>query len=279
MSIVEWMSDNPGSIYIFKPANGIEGRGIKLMKAKEIKVGSELLSTRGILQHYVHNPLLYNGVKTDIRVWIVMTSLKPMILFVSRRGYFRSAFQGPKYNSTSTNYLMHVTNYSPRARKKLFVKNVNAFESEQATLGTLRKYEWILLSQGLYPPEIWGRVKSVLTQAFLAMQRDLVTANQLHSQVSNMFVADLVVDENGSVYILEIMEKNGALKKSYHGDKVVLEEATMAQVNGVGLLSVQNLLHMLGNGCNLYRDRHACRLAIEDSVALQVAYDRLLPVP
>jgi hypothetical protein len=43
-----------------------------------------------VMQRYVKNPLLLNGYKFDIRVFVLVTSVNPIEAFVYKEGYFDS---------------------------------------------------------------------------------------------------------------------------------------------------------------------------------------------
>lgn len=46
-----------------------------------------------LLQHYIHNPLLVNGLKFDMRVYVAVTCFDPLRIYVYEEGLARFATQ------------------------------------------------------------------------------------------------------------------------------------------------------------------------------------------
>ena len=65
-----------------------------------------------VVQRYIPNPLLINGSKFDMRVYVYVTSFDPLRAYISKSGLAR--FATMKYSSkkaTLANRFMHLTNY------------------------------------------------------------------------------------------------------------------------------------------------------------------------
>ena len=63
-------------IYILKPDAGCQGRGIKLVQGKEEalhKALKEMDSPNIVAQHYLPKPLLINGYKFDMRIYVLVS--------------------------------------------------------------------------------------------------------------------------------------------------------------------------------------------------------------
>ena len=97
-------------VFIVKPEAGCQGKGIYLTK----KVDSFNTSDHQIVQEYLANPYLIDGLKFDLRVYVLLKSVQPLKIFVYREGLARFAthkFQKPT-KSNLKNFFMHLTNYS-----------------------------------------------------------------------------------------------------------------------------------------------------------------------
>ena len=95
--------------WILKPVGLSRGRGISLVSKIEDIVFSEPV----ILQKYLPNPLLLDGYKFDLRIYVLVTSVKPLEAFVYKEGFGRISTQ--KYSTEEeaiTNKLIHLTNFS-----------------------------------------------------------------------------------------------------------------------------------------------------------------------
>lgn len=73
---------DPEAVWIWKPCNGRCGNRISLVSPSTssedaMRVG-ELCRKRGVVQRYVANPLLIDGYKFDLRVYVVVVSYDPL---------------------------------------------------------------------------------------------------------------------------------------------------------------------------------------------------------
>ena len=73
--------------YIVKPENGCQGKGIFLTNSP-FKLEK---SNPMIIQRYITNPLLIDGLKFDLRIYVLMTSVQPLRLFMFKDGLARFA--------------------------------------------------------------------------------------------------------------------------------------------------------------------------------------------
>ena len=65
-------------IYILKPDAGCQGRGIRLVQGKEEamqKALKEMDTPNLVAQHYLPEPLLLNGYKFDMRIYVLVRAL------------------------------------------------------------------------------------------------------------------------------------------------------------------------------------------------------------
>lgn len=83
--VVADMDANEGSLYILKPNNSARGIGIKLLSAS-----AQVPKQRSCLvQRYVADPFLINGIKFDLRVYVLVTSIDPLRIYVYEDGLAR----------------------------------------------------------------------------------------------------------------------------------------------------------------------------------------------
>ena len=66
------------NIWIMKPVGLSRGRGISLVHdISQVSYSSDV-----VIQKYVHNPLLLDGYKFDLRLYILVTSFSPLEAFI-----------------------------------------------------------------------------------------------------------------------------------------------------------------------------------------------------
>lgn len=107
-------------MWILKPCASSCGRGIKIINSIQ-KVSKK----EGILAcKYIANPHLINGLKYDLRVYVLVTSFNPLRVYMYNDGLVRFATE--KYSNDPKNLskkFMHLTNFSINKRNMNFVKN------------------------------------------------------------------------------------------------------------------------------------------------------------
>jgi hypothetical protein len=69
-------SSRGGPTYIVKPSSGAMGRGIHLVQTESDLMSQEM--TDSIAQTYVKNPLLLDGYKFDLRIYVLVRSVDPL---------------------------------------------------------------------------------------------------------------------------------------------------------------------------------------------------------
>jgi len=99
-----------GRTYIMRPDASCQGRGITLIDNPEDAKGID----ECVVQEYLDEPLLLNGYKFDLRVYVLITSVNPLRIFVNKEGLIRLA--SVKYSMPSQSNMsvqcMHLTNYA-----------------------------------------------------------------------------------------------------------------------------------------------------------------------
>jgi len=74
------------------------------------------------VQKYIPKPLLIEGLKFDLRVYVLITNVDPMRLFIYRDGLVRLAtipYKKPKGKNLEKLF-MHLTNYSINKKSDTF---------------------------------------------------------------------------------------------------------------------------------------------------------------
>ena len=82
------------NLWIVKPANMSRGRGIYIID----DVSEVHLDDNAIISKYIDNPLLINGHKFDLRLYVCITSYEPLRIYIYKEGLVR--FASEKYTLT-----------------------------------------------------------------------------------------------------------------------------------------------------------------------------------
>lgn len=104
--------------WIFKPAAAAQGRGI-FVTSKLSEIPQTNNNHNYVVSQYIDNPLLLNGYKFDMRIYVAITCVNPLRLYIYEEGLARFATQ--KYDNVgTTSKYMHLTNYSINKKNAAF---------------------------------------------------------------------------------------------------------------------------------------------------------------
>lgn len=115
----------PEALWIWKPVNSSCGRGIRVLPSD---LGPELerrlASRAGVVQQYVQRPLLLDGYKFDLRLYVVVTSFDPLKAYLNSEGLVRLATEryDPSVRKLRSR-TMHLTNYSVNKHAAAYVRD------------------------------------------------------------------------------------------------------------------------------------------------------------
>lgn len=105
--------------WIAKPSNGSQGKGIKIIDSLD-----ELdLQEPCVISRYIANPLLINGHKFDLRLYILVTCYEPLRVYIYKEGLVRFASEVYSTKAAKSNPFMHLTNYAINKKNENFVPN------------------------------------------------------------------------------------------------------------------------------------------------------------
>ncbi|CAM9872544.1 unnamed protein product [Choristocarpus tenellus] len=125
--------------FIIKPDSGCQGRGIFLTQDMERVNAME----SQVAQLYVRKPLLIDGLKFDLRLYVLVTSVIPLRVYAFKDGLAR--FCTEEYLRPASDNLgercMHLTNYSVNKGSENFVANT---EADRDDCGSKRSLRWLL---------------------------------------------------------------------------------------------------------------------------------------
>ena len=112
------MIRNPLQYWINKPSGLAQGKGIYITNnPKEIVKNSS-----AIVSHYIDNPLTIDQLKFDLRIYVALTSINPLRIYMYEEGLVRFATE--IYRSPSTtepigeSKFVHLTNHSINKKNK-----------------------------------------------------------------------------------------------------------------------------------------------------------------
>ena len=220
-------------LWIRKPAGGSRGNGISVI--------NELPSNPGriVVQKYISNPLLINGLKFDLRFYVAVASLNPLQLFVHKNGLVRLATEpyNDNFDNLENNFA-HLTNFSIN-------KNDEHFQAtdDMSKDGTGNKWThaplWPFLEKAGFDP---NKIRHDIDDAFTAVigtARNTFIDQNDHMHAFELFGFDVMLDETGHIYILEVNVTPAMGTSS--GLDLFVKEPVLKDLFNIGLIPLQSL--------------------------------------
>ena len=106
------LSKSPrGTPWIVKPAGSSQGKGIYIV-TDPLDLPNERARNddNWIVERYIDNPLLLDGKKFDLRLYVAVTSFDPLRIYLHQEGLVRFATE-PYSNDSYDKQFVHLTNY------------------------------------------------------------------------------------------------------------------------------------------------------------------------
>jgi len=203
--IAKQMAMNRDRFWIIKPPNLYCGMGIKVINSfKDIPNKKSQLC----VQSYIKNPFLINNLKFDLRVYVLVTSVVPLRVYIYDEGLTRFATEEYTNNPDQIeNNFIHLTNFSINKDSEKFVNNSNPEEPEGSkwTLTSLWNY---FRSIGIEKEPIWENIKDIVIKSILSAYSSL--KNGFEENVSSMYSCykilgyDIFLDADLKAHLIEI---------------------------------------------------------------------------
>ena len=203
----KYFKANKGKTYIVKPDWSSQGKGIFLTKSKDdINVTGNF-----VVQEYIAHPFLVDKLKFDIRVYVLVTSVDPLRIFLYKEGIVRFAtieYQTPNSENINNSFI-HLTNYAINKANKNFKFSEDGLNEGHKR--TLKAFWLSLKNNGIETDLIQTEIKDIIVKTFLSVQYQL--AHQYKCLViddvdgTNWFEIlgfDILLDENLDPLLLEV---------------------------------------------------------------------------
>jgi tubulin polyglutamylase TTLL6/13 len=195
--------------FIVKPEASCQGKGIFLTRRLEDINRNE----RYVAQRYLHRPFLLDGLKFDLRIYVLVAGCDPMRVYVHREGLTRLATQ-PYLAPTGSNMddmCMHLTNYAVNKLNPNFVFNEDEHTDD---IGHKRSLTWtfeFLRSRGYDVDTLWRRICSVIMKTLAVAQPTLAhtykscqSDDVTNSMCFELLGFDVILNHNLKPYVLEV---------------------------------------------------------------------------
>lgn len=194
-----------GGLWIVKPNASSRGRGIFVLR----DVADLPVDEMSVVSRYVENPLLIQGLKFDLRVYVLVTSYEPLRAYIYREGLVRFASKpyskDPKH---LTDAYRHLTNYSINKGSSSFVENSEVQADNVGHKWSISALNKHLRCIGVDAELMWTRIMDAIVKSLLSVEpvigaRTKATANYSHN-CFELYGFDVLVDQDLKPWLLEV---------------------------------------------------------------------------
>ena len=213
------MREIPGlmepTLWIVKPVNRARGEGIYLVDSIfDLPTEDETCKdvTYAITQRYINNPLLIRGHKFDMRVYVLVTSVDPLMVYVYEDGLARFATEPySKDRMDITNKCIHLTNASinkENTEEYLFGDQEDEFSGYLWTLRILKRY---LTMVGVDWEDIWTNMQDIIRKTIILGHNSMRLEGEGLKSIYNCYKIlgfDIMLDSNLKPWVLEVPGHN-----------------------------------------------------------------------
>ena len=111
--------------YIVKPSVGSQGAGVILIQDLQ-EIPDSTMEEEFILQEYITNPLTIDQKKFDLRIYLTIVGVEPMVGYIGREGMVRictEPYEKPNRDNRDNTFI-HLSNYSINKESDDFNKDL-----------------------------------------------------------------------------------------------------------------------------------------------------------
>lgn len=196
--------DPKRNAWIVKPANSSRGRGIYIIE----DVNDLNIDELSVISRYIANPLLINGHKFDLRVYVVVTSYEPLRVYVYKEGLARFASELYSTKANKNNKFMHLTNYSINKKNENFVANDNIENDDVGFKWSLTAFCNHLEQVGIDMDLLWSRIYDLIIKTIACGEHYVIAAmkknNMFRLNCFEVFGFDILVDSDLKPWVIEV---------------------------------------------------------------------------
>ena len=128
-----------------------------------------------VAQRYLHKPYLIDGLKFDLRIYVLITGVLPLRCYIYKEGLARFATE--QYNSPMgsnlSNLCMHLTNYAINKESSDFVQNQH---TDQSNVGHKRSLSSIFehidknrrSADDKTSEDVWEDIKAICVKTIMS---------------------------------------------------------------------------------------------------------------
>ena len=158
---------------------------------------------------YISNPHLINGLKYDLRVYVVVTSFNPLKIYLYNEGLVRFATQiySTNIKDLKKKYI-HLTNFSVNKNAPNYVKNKNSNVDGEGSKWSHSALKKKYRELGIDVETLFSKIKDVIVKTIISSETSMLDMNSRSFKYRNSFFElygfDILIDDNLKPWVLEV---------------------------------------------------------------------------
>ncbi|CAG2118952.1 unnamed protein product, partial [Medioppia subpectinata] len=220
--------EHPEKLWVQKDSNH---RGIRVLDLQSLN----LEASGTFVQEYIQKPFLIDGKKFDIGLYVTMTSINPLRVYILDNEALLRFCARPyhPFNSTDLNSYVVGDDYTPTwlmpSLRKYFIDlNLNMKESFNAYLRSL----------GKDPNFVWKQIEDSIKTVYYAKEEQMLRLTDTFETTRHFFEMvrfDFALDEDLNVYLMEANMSPNLSSAHFAPNKLLYEQVIFNLLSLVGV--------------------------------------------
>ncbi|XP_062350292.1 tubulin polyglutamylase TTLL5 [Cinclus cinclus] len=191
--------------WIVKPVASSRGRGVYLVNnPNQIVVEDNILVSR-----YISNPLLIDDFKFDVRLYVLVTSYDPLVVYLYEEGLAR--FATVRYDQASKNIknqFMHLTNYSVNKKSGDYVSCDDPEVEDYGNKWSMSAMLRYLKQEGRDTAALMASVEDLIIKTLVSAEMSIASACKSflshRGSCFELYGFDVLIDDTLKPWLLEV---------------------------------------------------------------------------
>ena len=201
-------------IFLIKPVNWFSGLGIKITDSigkifkhklfRRVLLLDDILLQGGkyLVQEYIDRPLLIKGRKFDVRLFLLITSVDPLIVYLYNDGLVGlSCEQFTMDSGELGNKYVHLSNYNIN-------KNHDSFNFKEHRWKLSRLWNYLRQEHGVDTDKLWQETREVCLKTVFCcldqLREEAKDKTKSHYNCFKLLSVDIMYDQDLKPWVLEV---------------------------------------------------------------------------